>query len=204
MPFTKGQRVRMLVESIGDDANDVERTYPAGTLAVVDDIDDRGIHHVVVGPPTDDSIVQCFDTGPEAEAAMKALPYLRAEPIPYSSVVGAGVLLHDETGKVIGKIALLGVEGGREAQEALRDRLVKAISAGQPERQVTHTKRGSTYDVVASAALFQVSDRQDLHGIPKGRIVEDGDPVTVYCNEHGTFVRFPDEMVSPRFEEVTS
>lgn len=122
---------------------------------------------------------------------------ITAQPIPYSSVVGAGVLLHDETGKVIGKIALLGVEGGREAQEALRDRLMKAISAGQPERQVTHTKRGSTYDIVADRALFQCSR-------PARRVeIADGDPVTVYRNEHGTYVRFPEEMVSPRFEEVT-
>lgn len=130
---------------------------------------------------------------------------LKAEVIPFSSIVGTGVMLIDENGAVTAQLALMNASTSRTPEEmlAFAETIARAINAGQPERQVTHTKKGSTYDVVAGRALFQVSDRQDLHGIPKGRIVEDGDPVTVYRNQHGTFVRFPDEMVSPRFEEVT-
>ncbi len=134
---------------------------------------------------------------------------LTASVIPFSSIVGTGVMLQDETGVVVGQLSLLNAAVGRTPEEmvAFATRIAEAINAGQPERQVTHTKRGSTYDVVASAALFQVSD-MDLSLTPnvgrKSRRITDGDPVTVYRNEHGTFVRFPDEMVSPRFEEVPS
>lgn len=137
--------------------------------------------------------------------------------IPYSSIVGSGVTLHDETGAVIGQLALHGfpppnpvitpenAKAARAAYMAMVERIHRALTIGLPatERQVFHPGRGSTYDVVASAASFQVS--QPAWGLSgKQRIVADGDPVTVYHNEHGTFVRFPDEMVSPRFEKVQS
>jgi hypothetical protein len=130
---------------------------------------------------------------------------ITARGVPYSSIVGAGVLLADESGAVIGQLAMLNVAGGRDEAEALRDRAVAAINAGQAERQVRHFKNGRTYDVIAEKALFQISITQvRRHGGAPTRWVSDGDPVTVYRNEHGTFVRFPDEMVAPRFEEVQS
>lgn len=124
---------------------------------------------------------------------------------PFSSVVGTGLVIKDETGAVIAYLPIRGFDlerklDGREyAIEATKlvERVAAAINAGQFERQISHTKRGTTYDVVASAALFQVSDTTT--GV---REVVDGDPVTVYRNDHGTFVRFPDEVVSPRFEPV--
>ncbi|MFC7661666.1 hypothetical protein ACFQWF_00945, partial [Methylorubrum suomiense] len=60
---------------------------------------------------------------------------VRANPTFYSSVVGAGIMLHDETGAVVGQVAILGVAGGRAEQEAMRDRLAAAINAGQAEGQ---------------------------------------------------------------------
>lgn len=145
---------------------------------------------------------------------------ITAKIIPYSSVVGSGVTLHDETGAVLGQLALHGfpppkpeitpenVRTQVEAYKAMVDRIARALAIGLPatERQVFHPGRGSTYDVVADAALFQVSAPSMGDGKtpfkPRCRVIEDGTPVTVYHNEHGTFVRFPDEMVSPRFEPV--
>lgn len=130
---------------------------------------------------------------------------LAASVIPFSSVVGTGVLLQDETGAVTAQLSLLNASTGRTPEEmvAFADHIARAINAGQAERQVTHTKKGTTYDVIASRALFQVSDADDRLPMVEARPIQDGDEVVVYHNEHGTFVRFPDEMVSPRFEEVT-
>ena len=126
---------------------------------------------------------------------------ITAKVVPYSSVLGSSITLHDETGVVIGQLSLMNVAAGRAAYEAMAVRIAAAINAGQPERRVHHPGRGATYDVVADAALFQVS-RGDMGLDGPMRLITDGDPVTVYRNEHGTFVRFPDEMVSPHFEEV--
>lgn len=132
---------------------------------------------------------------------------ITARGVPYSSVVGAGVLLADETGAVVAQLAMLNVAGGREEAEAMRDRVVAAINAGGAGEQVRHFKTGATYDVVDAHALFQVSAPSMGDGKepfkPRCRVVEDGAPVTVYRNPEGMhFVRFPDEMVSPRFEKV--
>lgn len=129
---------------------------------------------------------------------------LTATPIAYSSVVGAGVMLTNPDGVIVGQLAMLNVTGGRAEQEAMRDRIVAAINAGQAERQVRHFKNGRTYDVIAEKALFQISHSVEELGRANTRAIHDGEPVTVYRNEHGTFVRFPDEMVAPRFEEVQS
>lgn len=65
--FRAGQRVRMLVETMGADANDEERTYPVGTEAVIDTIEylneKQGVSFALVIGPTDgdEAIVNCFD-----------------------------------------------------------------------------------------------------------------------------------------------
>ena len=81
-----------------------------------------------------------------------------------------------------------------------RDRIVDAINFASGERRVHHTKRDTDYAVIAGKALFQASN---FNPGCDWRPIIDGDPVTVYRNAHGqTFVRFPDEMASPRFEEI--
>lgn len=134
------------------------------------------------------------------------MPRLAASVIPFSSIVGTGVLLQDETGAVTAQLSLLNASTARTPEEmlAFAERMAAAINAGQPERQVFHPGRGSTYDVIASRALFQVSNPDDRLTMVDARPVQDDDEVVVYRNEHGTFVRFPDEMVSPRFEDVPS
>lgn len=134
---------------------------------------------------------------------------LRAEVIPYSSVVGGGVTLHDETGAVVGQLLLRGFTPNprgpmpvgdpyKEAYVACCERIAAAINAGQAERQVRHVKRDTIYDVLPEA-LFQVSEPTST----KSRGISDGDPVTVYRNPDGKlFVRFPDEMVAPRFVDA--
>jgi len=135
---------------------------------------------------------------------------VNAKVIPYSSVVGTGLTLHNEKGEVLGQFSFLNNAPGAGPTDMVEfcEAMARAINAGQPERQITHTKKGSTYDVVASRALFQVSNPSEglfnASGPPKARVVYDGDEVTVYRNEHGTFVRCPDEVVSPRFEDVPS
>lgn len=144
----------------------------------------------------------------------KIVMKIRAEVIPFSSVVGGGVILHDEAGRIMGQLMLMNIDASapvidaeliatyRDRYVALCERVAAAINAGQAESQVTHIKKGTTYDVVASKALFQVSNADGDLRIVDARAIQDGDEVTVYRNEHGTFVRFPDEMVLPRFEKV--
>lgn len=131
---------------------------------------------------------------------------LTAQAVAFSSVVGSSIMLLNEAGACVGMLGLMNATEARTPEEmtAFAERIAAAINAGQAERQVRHAKKGSVYDVAASAALFQVSMQTELGkpGPGKVRLVRDGDPVTVYRNEHGTFVRFPDEMVPPRFEEI--
>lgn len=148
---------------------------------------------------------------------METTVKIKAEVIPFSSIVGGGVMLLDETGRCIGQLMLMNVrvpgqqqvqdevtvEAGafRKTYTELAEHVRAALNAYQVERQVTHTKRGTTYDVVAERALFQVSAPPGLDG--PARMIHDGDPVIIYRNPEGMhFVRFPDEMVSPRFEKV--
>lgn len=207
MPFKERQRVRMLVPCEGATAVDRDVSYPAGTQGLIDHVDERGAYHVVVGPPGDDSSIVVVIEAADVSTQIQAIEgRLTASVIPFSSIVGTGVLLQDETGAVVGQLSLLGAAWlDKTEQVPLCERIARAINAGQAERQVTHTKKGTTYDVVAGEALFQVSGSPVPGGLKPGRIVEDGDPVTVYRNREGIhFVRFPDEMVSPRFEEVSS
>ncbi len=55
---------------------------------------------------------------------------LRAERVPYSSVVGGGVMLLDEGGAVTFQIALIGTRKGisKEQTDAIGDRLVALIN----------------------------------------------------------------------------
>jgi hypothetical protein len=142
---------------------------------------------------------------------------ITAQTLAYSSVVGGGVLLFDDTGQVIGQLMLRGLkpsdanrpntaeqwEKDKAEYVAFCDRIATAINAGQPEHQVRHYKRAEPYDVVASEALFQVSDEDEGLPVACGRIVTDGAKVVVYRNPQGMhFVRFPDEMIEPRFKVV--
>lgn len=129
---------------------------------------------------------------------------ITAQGVAFSSVVGCSVMLLNEEGACVGMLGLMQVDGGRAEQEAMRDRVVAAINNGPTEGRVYHAGRGSTYDVLARKALFQVSYGLKELGRSNTRPIHDGEPVTVYRNEHGTFVRFPDEMVPPRFEDVQS
>lgn len=129
---------------------------------------------------------------------------LTAQAVAFSSVVGSSIMLLNEAGACVGMLGLMNATEARTPEEmtAFAARIAAAINAGQAERQVYHPGQGSTYDVIADKALFQVSTRNLIEA--KSRTIADGDPVTVYRNEHGTFVRFPDEMLPPRFEEVQS
>ncbi|BAQ50343.1 hypothetical protein [Methylobacterium aquaticum] len=140
---------------------------------------------------------------------------ITAKVIPFSSVTGSGITLHDETGAVIGMMPLRGfgadLPAGLEAFKvgcvAVCERIAAAINAGQPERQVRHLKRDQVYDVVAGEALFQTSVQSALGkaGPGKMRLLRDGDPLTVYRNnELGmTFVRVPEEVEDDtRFEQL--
>lgn len=138
-----------------------------------------------------------------------------AKVVPFSSITGASITLHNEDGAVIGQLQLRGFhpdptspmpvgEPYRTAAVALCDRVAIAINAGQPEHQVKHLKRGSTYDVMASAALFQASNTVGIAG-PGAYVLRDGDPVTVYRNNElsMTFVRVPPEVEDrSRFERL--
>ena len=73
--FEEGDKVRMLVETGGDDGNSEYREYPAGTEAYIDRIDRfdgvQGIAFtLIIGPRgTDESIANIFDEndGPVTE-----------------------------------------------------------------------------------------------------------------------------------------
>lgn len=130
---------------------------------------------------------------------------ITAQAVAFSSVVGSSIMLLNEAGACVGMLGLMNATEARTPEEmtAFAERIAAAINAGQAERQVRHFKKPDVvYDVIADKALFQVSTRNLIEA--KSRTIADGDPVTVYRNEHGTFVRFPDEMVPPRFEEVQS
>ena len=127
---------------------------------------------------------------------------ITAQGVAFSSVVGCSVMLLNEEGACVGMLGLMQVDGGRAEQEAMRDRVVAAINNGPTEGMIYHAGRGSTYDVLARKALFQVSYGLKELGRSNTRSIRDGEPVTVYRNEHGTFVRFVDEVVAPRFQEV--
>ncbi len=49
-----------------------------------------------------------------------------AKVVPWSSVVGSSVTLHDDTGKTIGQLAILGA-GGRSESEALAAHVVEMV-----------------------------------------------------------------------------
>ncbi|KQS75081.1 hypothetical protein ASG32_08260 [Methylobacterium sp. Leaf361] len=129
---------------------------------------------------------------------------ITAQAVAFSSVVGSSITLHNEAGAVVGMLGLMNATQARTPEEmtAFAERIAAAINAGQAERQVRHFKNGRTYDVIAEKALFQVSYKTEEMGRANTRAIHDGQPVTVYRNEHGTFVRFPDEMVPPRFKEI--
>ena len=129
---------------------------------------------------------------------------LTAQTVPFSSVVGSSIMLLNEAGACVGMLGLMNATEARTPEEmtAFAERIAAAINAGQAEGRVYHAGRGSTYDVLARKALFQVSYGLQELGRSNTRSIRDGEPVTVYRNEHGTFVRFVDEVVAPRFQEV--
>ena len=137
---------------------------------------------------------------------------LKAEVIAYSSIVGGGVMLMNEKNQMVGHLALLHYDGpinpitpenvatAKKVYMETCETVAAAINAGQPERQLKHYKKDTVYDVVAEKALFQVSSPNSTT-----RVVQDGEEVVVYRNPDGMhFVRFPDEVVEPRFTEVKS
>lgn len=75
---------------------------------------------------------------------------------------------------------------------------------------IRHLKNQNLYAQEVAPAKFQVSRdiaSEEINAYHnqnrKGRIVYDGDEVTIYRNEEGmTFVRFPDEMTDGRFETI--
>lgn len=70
-----------------------------------------------------------------------------------------------------------------------------------PMRLVRHVKRGSTYHVLGDAEVQISVTRPQDHG---GRLIEEGDKLTVYRAADGTlWARFPDEFEDGRFEAVS-
>jgi hypothetical protein len=210
--FTPGRFVRLLQPTRGVDP-DMPDTRPL--MAV------PGVLGRIITPRHEGEIsvrieasafngFECHFSPAVAEEWMELLPEpgrITAKPTSYSSVVGAGILLEDANGKILGQLGVIGVGGGRADQEAMQARLVAAINAGQAESQVRHYKRAEPYDVVASEALFQVSEPDaslvTVMGADAARLVEDGAKVVVYRNPEGMyFVRVPDEVVEPRFTRV--
>lgn len=142
---------------------------------------------------------------------------ITAQVVPYSSIVGGGVMLLNEQGRCIGQLGLMNfsqkVPDGTIPLKTYKDeyvemceRIAAAINTGgTPVSQLKHYKSDTVYDVVAEEALFQVSEPHPsasaLFGTnTKARLVVDQDPVLVYRNPDGKhFVRFPDEVVEPRF-----
>lgn len=134
---------------------------------------------------------------------------ITANPVPFSSVVGGGIMLLDESGACIGQLSLRGfppgssvsVEELRKASNAMCEQIAAAINGAKVERRVHHAGRDTNYDVLPTA-LFQVS-RGDMGLDGPMCLVRDGDEVVVYRNRDGKhFVRFADEMVEPRFKEI--
>lgn len=69
---------------------------------------------------------------------MTDLPRMRASAVPYSSIVGGGVLLHAENGMVLAQIGVLhhtDTFRDRDKAEALYAFLVEAINAAAERRE---------------------------------------------------------------------
>jgi hypothetical protein len=88
----------------------------------------------------------------EREIRFRGLPKLEARVVPYSSVVGSSIALHDpETGRIVASMPLLNVSAlpgqHRDASEKLAGRVARALNNGfRAELVIAEMKRQGKLD----------------------------------------------------------